>query len=397
MEDFECLVELDKSYVLPTYKRDMMLVKGQGSKIWDAEGNEYLDFGTGISVCNLGHCHPVVSRAIADQAGKLVHCSNLFYNELQPQLAAEIARNSFEGKVFFCNSGAEANEGLIKFARRWGSRNGGKYEIICAKQSFHGRTLATLAATANQNYREGFSPDLSGFAFAEYNNLAAFEAAITPQTAAILVEPVQGEGGVYPADKEFLQGLRKLCDDKNILLLLDEVQTGMGRCGSYFAYQKFDIIPDGISLAKALGNGFPMGAFQIKAQYADLFAPGVHGSTFGGTPLACAASLAVFKVLKEENVIENVQKMSTYLFDKLAKLKNKYSAIKALRGLGLLVGIEVGDKVSELQAACRKRQLIVLTAGNGVLRLLPSLLINEKDVDLACSIIDEAMQEVFVD
>ncbi len=390
-ETFAELLSCDREYVLPTYGRDSMLVRGEGSKVWDFFDNEYLDFAMGISVCNLGHCHPAVTEALCQQAAKLVHCSNLFYNENQPRLAPVIARNSFDGKVFFCNSGAEANEGLIKFARRWGSRNGGRHEIICATRAFHGRTLTTLAATAKLQYREGFAPDMKGFVFAEYNQLEAVAAAINPCTVAILIEPIQGEGGVYPASAEFIHGLRQLCDEHNLLLLFDEVQSGMGRSGKYFAYQHYDVVPDGMSMAKALGNGFPMGAFEIGAEYGELFAPGVHGSTFGGTPLACATSLAVFKVMEEEKVLENVQAMSSYLFGKLKELQKRFSFIKDVRGMGLLVGVEVGDRVVALQTACKKRRLLTLTAGEGVLRLLPSLKVTAAEIDQACEILASAL------
>lgn len=393
-ETFAELLNQDREYVLPTYGRDTMIVRGEGSRVWDFFGNEYLDFTMGISVCNLGHCHPAVSKAIAEQAGKLVHCSNIFYNENQPRLAAVIAQNSFGGKVFFCNSGAEANEGLIKFARRWGSRNGGRYEIICATHSFHGRTLATLAATAKLKYREGFAPEMSGFVFAEFNQLEAIKAAISPNTVAVLVEPIQGEGGIHLARPEFMQGLRKLCDENDLLLLFDEVQSGMGRSGKYFAYQHYGIEPDGISMAKALGNGIPMGAFEIQAEYADLFAPGVHGSTFGGSPLACAAALAVFKVMEEEHVLENVQEMSSYLFARLKEFQKDFSFIRDVRGMGLLVGVEVGDRVVALQTACKKRRLLTLTAGEGILRLLPSLKVTRPEIDQACDILASALAYV---
>ncbi len=393
-ETFAELLNLDREYVLPTYGRDTMLVRGEGSRVWDFFGNEYLDFTMGISVCNLGHCHPAVTRAISEQAAKLVHCSNVFYNEYQPRLASVIARNSFDGKVFFCNSGAEANEGLIKFARRWGSRNGGRYEIICATHAFHGRTLATLAATAKLQYREGFAPDMNGFVFAEFNQLEAVRAAITPRTVAVLVEPVQGEGGVYHASPKFIQGLRQLCDEQNLLLLFDEIQSGMGRSGKYFAYQHYDIVPDGLSMAKALGNGIPMGAFEIGAEFSELFAPGVHGSTFGGTPLACAASLAVFKVIEEEKVLENVQAMSLCLFARLGKLQKQFPFIKDIRGMGLMIGVEVGERVVALQTACKKRRLLTLTAGEGVLRLLPSLKVTLPEIDQACDILASALAYV---
>ncbi len=394
-ETFQELVQYDQEYVLPTYSRETLMERGRGSKLWDIYGNEYLDFTTGISVCNLGHCHPRVTAAISEQAGKLVHVSNLFYNANQPRLAKVIVERSFAGKVFFCNSGAEANEGMIKFARRWGHQNGGKCDVICTTHCFHGRTLATLAATAKLKYREGFAPDMSGFSFAEFNNLASLEAAITPSTAAVLVEVVQGEGGVNPASKDFLLGLRKLCDERKLLLLLDEVQCGMGRTGEYFAFQHYGFTPDAFSLAKALGNGFPMGAFSIKAEYAELFSPGSHGSTFGGTPLACAAALAVFAVLEEEHLLDNVKAQSEYFFARLRALQQHFPVIKDVRGLGLLIGVEVGSEaIAPLQKACQKRRLLTLSAGEGVLRLLPALNVTSAEIDQACAILNDALADI---
>ncbi|NMA47708.1 MAG: acetylornithine transaminase, partial [Lentisphaerae bacterium] len=291
------LLAMQDQYVLKTYSRDTIMIRGEGSYLWDIDGKRYLDFAMGISVCNLGHCHPAVTKAICEQAGKLVHVSNLYQNENQPQLAKIIADASFGGKVFFANSGAEANEGLIKFARKWGSRNGGRHEIICMNNSFHGRTLATLAATGRSKYREGFQPDVQGFVFADFNDIESIKAKIGPQTVAVLIEPVQGEGGIIPADKAFMSALRRLCDERQLLLLLDEVQCGMGRTGKYFAYQHYDIVPDGMSMAKALGNGLPMGAFTVQQKYHDVLTPGTHASTFGGTALACAAGIAVFQTI----------------------------------------------------------------------------------------------------
>ncbi len=395
-ETFQDLVRYDREYVLPTYSRELLLERGQGSRVWDIYGNEYLDFSTGISVCNLGHCHPGVTAAIREQAGKLVHISNLFYNEHQPRLAKKISECSgFESTVFFCNSGAEANEGLIKFARRWGHQNGGRYAIICTNHCFHGRTLATLAATAKAKYREGYAPDMGGFAFAEFNDLSSVEAAITAETAAVLVEVVQGEGGVNPATREFLLGLRRLCDKRKLLLLLDEVQCGMGRTGKYFSFQHYDFTPDGFSLAKALGNGLPMGAFCLKAEYGALFQPGSHGSTFGGTPLACAAALAVFKALEEEKILENVQAQSRYFGALLRSLQPLFPIIKDIRGLGLLIGVEVGTAaIAGLQKACLRRRLLTLSAGEGVLRLLPPLTVTRTEIDQAGAILHDALAEI---
>jgi len=390
----EEMQKLSDKYLVNTYGRSLVFRSGEGSWLYSADGERYLDLTMGISVCNLGHCHPWVSIAIARQTWRLMHCSNLFFNEFQPKLAQVISEASFGGKIFFCNSGAEANEGLIKFARRWGSQHGGRYEIICANHSFHGRTLATLAATSKLKYRDGFQPDVEGFAFAEFNDLESFKSKITGKTVAILVEPVQGEGGVWPATQEFMKGLRALCDEKNLLLLCDEVQCGMGRTGKMFAYQNYGIIPDAMSMAKALANGLPMGAFELRQELADVFAPGLHGTTFGGTPLACAASLAVFEAFKKEKALDNVQVMSAYFREKLQELQTRHPFVKNVRGLGLMLGFSAGERQQALKAACEKRFLLVLTAGDDVIRLLPSLLITKAEIDQAVEILDAAMTDV---
>lgn len=394
-ETYQELLAMSREHVLNTYAPDTMFVRGSGCWLWDFYDNRYLDFGAGISVCNLGHCHPAVTAAICAQAQTLVHTSNLYFNANQPRLAAKLAQLSFGGKVFFCNSGAEANEGLIKFARRWGSQAGGKrHEILCATHAFHGRTLATLAATAKTKYREGFAPDMPGFRFAEYNNLEAFRQAVTPATVAILVEPIQGEGGVIPATPEFLRGLQELCQEKNLLLLFDEIQCGMGRTGDWFAHQHFGVTPDGMSLAKALGNGLPIGAFIIQARYGEVFEPGTHGSTFGGTPLACAAAMAVLETFEQENILRHVREIAPYLRGRLQELQRKHTWILDVRGIGLLLGLQAGDKMKPLAAACRRRRLLVLTAGEDVVRLLPPLVITRAEVDQAIDILDAAMTEV---
>ncbi len=391
----EEIQSLSERYLVNTYNRSLVFRSGEGSWLYPSEGSKYLDLTMGIGVCNLGHCHPWVSIAIARQAWRLMHCSNLFFNELQPQLAKVISEASFGGKLFFCNSGAEANEGLIKFARRWGSQHGGRYEIICAEHCFHGRTLGTLAATAKPKYREGFQPDVQGFSFAEFNNLESFRAKITDKTVAILVEPVQGEGGVWPARPEFLQGLRRLCDENSLLLLCDEVQCGMGRTGRMFAYQHYGIEPDAMSMAKALGNGVPMGAFELRQEHAGVFAPGLHGTTFGGTPLACAASLAVFEAFDKEKALDNCTAMGAYFKEQLLALQERHpECVADVRGLGLMLGFSAGKFQKPIQAACEERHLLVLTAGEDAIRLLPSLLITKEEIDLAVSILDEAMTAV---
>jgi predicted acetylornithine/succinylornithine family transaminase len=363
--------------------------------VWDSEGRKFLDFGTGISVCNLGHCHPHVTAAIQEQAGKLVHVSNLYYNENQPRLAALIAQNSFGGKVFFCNSGAEANEGLIKLARKWGHEQG-RHEIVCMKDSFHGRTLATLAATGREKYRKGFAPDMEGFRFAPFNDLDAVRDAVSEKTVAIMAEPVQGEGGVVPAKAEFLKGLRDLCDEKNLLLLFDEVQCGMGRTGTFFAHQQYGVEPDAMSMAKALGNGFPMGAFEVRSDYAEVLTPGTHASTFGGTPLACAAGIAVFEAFQRESVLQNCQSAAQLLWGHLEALKAEYPFIREVRGLGLMIGIDLTCPVKEIMSRCRDNGLLVLSAGETVLRLLPALTVSSAEIDEAVAILKTVFADVTV-
>ena len=395
-QDKQTLMDLQDDHVLGTYAPDLMLIKGEGALVWDIEGKQYLDFAAGISVCNLGHCHPRVTAAIREQAGKLVHVSNLYYNENQPRLAALIARNSFSGRVFFANSGAEANEGLIKFARKWGNESG-RHEIVCMRDSFHGRTLATLAATGQEKYRKGFAPDVEGFVFADFNDLDSVEASIGPQTVAILCEPVQGEGGIVPADPEFLQGLRELCDERNLLLMFDEVQCGMGRTGHMFAYQAYGVEPDAMSMAKALGNGFPIGAFEVQAKYEGILVPGTHASTFGGTPLACAAGIAVFEAFAEEEILENVQTVSAHLRAALGGLCEKFAAVKAVRGAGLMLGIVVEADLKPVLAKAKAAGLLALTAGENVLRLLPPLTITVEQADQAVAILEQALAESLAD
>lgn len=379
--------------MVPTYNFSApIMVRGEGSRLWDLDGREYLDFTTGISVCSLGHCHPAVSQAIARQASTLMHCSNLFCNLNAPRLAHELSQRGIQGKVFFANSGAEANEGMLKTARLWGSCHGGRHEVIVFQTSFHGRTLATLAATGQPIFRQGMEPDMPGFVTVPYNDLQAVEKAISPRTCAIFLEPVQAEGGVYPATRDFLQGLRRLCDEKGLLLLLDEVQTGMGRTGSFFCFQQYGIRPDAFSTAKALGNGIPLACFQLSRELAELHKPGLtHGSTFGGNPLATAAGLAVVQAFDQEKVLENVMRQGQALRDGLEAMKARHKAIRDVRGMGLLLGIQLDDALPEATAKCREKGLLTLTAGKGVMRLLPSLKITSQEVQQALEIFDEAI------
>ena len=386
-------IELYKKYVMGTYPpSDLVVVKGSGCNIWDAEGKKYLDFAAGISVSNLGHCHPAITKAIRQQAGKLVHISNLYLNEIQPKLAEKLIVNGFDGTCFFCNSGAEANEALIKLARKWGNALG-KNEILCMEDSFHGRTLATLAATGRSKYRKGFEPDMPGFKHIPFNDLDAAAKAIGPKTAAIIVEPVQGEGGVRPSNDGFLKGLRELCDKNNVLLLFDEVQCGMGRTGYLFAWQSYGVQPDALSIAKAFGNGIPIGGIIASRKYSDVLTPGTHASTFGGTPLACSAANAVIDTLLNEGILENCKKQGAFLLKELDKLKAKRKSIVQARGRGLLIGLELTHSAIPLLPILRKHGLIALVAGENVLRLLPPLIVSEAQCKRAVKTIDKALAE----
>ncbi len=383
------------NFSLGTYAPSLILSEGEGCYLRDIDGNEYLDFASGIAVCNLGHCHPKVTKAIQEQAAKLCHVSNLFYNEKQPLLAKKVSEKSFGGRVFFCNSGAEANEGMIKLARRWGSRTG-RNTVICISNAFHGRTLATLAATGKKKYLDGFSPDVSGFIHVPMNDIEALETAVNDSCCAVMMEAVQGEGGIVPATEEFIKGVRTLCDKKNMLMLIDEVQTGIGRTGKYFAYQHYGIEPDVMSMAKALGNGFPIGAFTAKQELNDVLVPGTHATTFGGNPLACAAALAVFEAMDEENVLENCNEVGNYLIEKLSALAEKYDCINEVRGLGMMIGVDLKSEftVGNVIKACSENNLLVLPAGTNVLRLLPPLTITRENADTALEIIEMALKKV---
>jgi len=387
------MAALQKKYLIPTYTPELALVKGSGTRVWDAEGDEYLDFLAGIAVLNVGHCHPAVVSSIQEQAAKLMHVTNLYYNELQPQLAEKLSAAAGGAKCFFCNSGAEANEGLIKLARLRGADKG-QFEIITMKNSFHGRTLATLTATGQEKIQKGFAPLPEGFLYAGFNNLDSVRAAITEKTAAVLVEVVQGEGGIIPADPEFLTGLRRLCDEKEILLLCDEVQTGIGRTGRWFGFQTYGIQPDAFSLAKALGNGFPIGAIVASPKVADLFQPGHHATTFGGTPLACAAALAVLETIEKENLLENTRVMGALLLEKLQAIAEKYDWIEGARGTGLMVGLVLNDSAAPLQKLLQKKGLLTLATAVRVLRMLPPLTVTAEEIERAAALVAEACAEL---
>ena len=380
-------------YVMPTYNPQILFVRGKNARLWDDDGNEYLDFAAGIAVCSLGHCNERVAAAISEQCRRLVHISNLYMNELMPKLAEKLVTESgMGGKAFFCNSGAEANEGMIKLARKYGNATG-RNEIISMVNSFHGRTLATLAATGRRKYRQGFEPDTPGFKQVPFNDLDALKAAITPQTCGIMLEMVQGEGGIYPADPEYLKAVRALCDERDIMMLCDEVQCGMGRLGTRFAFQKFGVMPDAVSMAKAIANGFPMGALLAGRKFGDVLSVGMHASTFGGTPLACAAALAVQEAFDKDGVLENCEREGEYLRAELRKFADKYPFVQGVRGMGLMIGLVLDRPAAPLAALLLKDRMVALTAGETVLRLVPPLTITHADAELAVGKIGAALEK----
>ncbi len=387
----------DKHLMAFTKRQPVALVRGEGSRVWDSDGKEYLDFTGGISVTALGHSHPKVVGTLREQAATLLHVSNIFHIPQQAQLAQLLCEHSFADRVFFSNSGAEANETAIKLARKWAKEHGAsdRGDIISMRGGFHGRTLATVTATAQEKYHHGYEPLPGGFKYVAYNDLKALERAIDSRTAAVLVEPIQGEGGVIVPDDGYLPGLRKLCDEAGILLVLDEIQTGMGRTGKLWAYEHSGVAPDIMTLAKALANGVPIGATLATESVASAFTPGSHGSTFGGNPLATAVGVTVFGTLLEDKLAERAGRMGKILLQELESLHARYpKAIKDVRGRGLLVGVDIVAPVGDLVTACRERGLLALTAGDNALRLAPALIVTEKEIGEGCAIIDKALQAV---
>lgn len=371
-------------YLMQTYARQpISIVRGRGSKVYDMEGREYVDFVGGIAVNILGHGHPDLVQAIQRQAAQLIHVSNLYYTEPQVKLAQMLVDHSFADKVFFCNSGAEANEAAIKLARRYGHEKygAGRFEIITMKNSFHGRTLATITATGQEKVQKGFEPLMPGFSYAPFNDLGAIEALVSENTAAIMLEPIQGEGGVRVADREYLKHLRELCTKKDILLIFDEVQTGMGRTGTLFAYEQSGVEPDIMTLAKGLGGGIPIGACLATEAAAAVFTPGTHASTFGGNPLACAAALAVCRVLLEGRVLDQAKRMGEYLAKGLADCKDRHRVVREVRGLGLLQGMELDIDARAVVADCLARGVLVNATSDRVLRFVPPLIITQPEID----------------
>jgi acetylornithine/N-succinyldiaminopimelate aminotransferase len=382
-------------YVVPSYARSLVLERGKGIEVWDADGKRYLDFGGGIAVNALGHAHPAITKTLTEQSQQLIHVSNLYYNKWQGQLAEKLVSYAGSGKVFFCNSGAEANEMLYKLARRFG-HDTGRFEVITALKSFHGRTLGGLGATGQDKIKKGFEPIITGFKYVPYNDLEAVKAAITPQTSAVLIECIQAEGGVNIATPEYLLGLRKLCTERNLLLLIDEVQGGMFRTGSFADYERIleghpeaaSFKPDAISMAKALGGGFPIGAVWLKTPHGDLFGPGSHGTTFGGTPLACAVALTVLDVIEREHLVANIRKQGDKIIAALkAHIASGAKVLKDVRGFGCLIGMQVKSPAAEQAARLRAAGLLVVPAGDEVLRLLPPYNLTDEEVEEALGII----------
>jgi len=393
--DFEDYIKKDSQYHIHTYGRlPVLFVKGKGNYLQDINGKSYLDFLSGIGVTSVGHCHPAVIDAIKSQVEQLIHVSNLFYVVPQIELAEKLVNLSFGDKCFFANSGAEANEGAVKLVRKYSKTflSGDKYEIITAFRSFHGRTMKMLAATGQPEKQKPFEPIPIGFKHIPLNDLNALREAITERTCAVMLEPIQGEGGVYPCNFKYLQDVRRICDEKGLLLILDEVQTGVGRTGKMFAYEHFDIEPDIISLAKGLGGGLPIGAFIAKDKIAKAFEPGDHGSTFGGGPVVCAAALAVIKTIEEEGLIENSAKMGSLIEEKLNELSKNSSIIKEIRGKGLMIGIELKREIAkEVVSKCLSEGLIINNIGKKIIRFLPPLCVAEDDIDKAMKIFKKAL------
>lgn len=390
------IIQRGKNVVMNTYGRlPMTVVKGAGARVWDAEGQRYLDFVTGLAVSSLGHNHPAVVQALQEQAQEILHTSNLYWIPNQVALAERLVKHSFADKVFFCNSGAEANEAAVKLARKYAKQNygGHKYEIVSLENSFHGRTLAALTLTGQTKYQEGFAPLPEGFSYAVLNDLECLKAKVNENTAAVFIEPIQGEGGVIPATAEFLQEARALCDRYGALLIFDEVQCGMGRTGKLFAYEWSGVRPDIMTLAKALGGGIPMGAMLATDKAAGAFQPGDHASTFGGNPLATAVGCAVLDVMLAPGFMEGVQERATYLQKGLAGLAEKYRTGEPVRGKGFILGWPVAKLGPELVEACRIKRLLINCIGGKVLRFLPPLIVEKQEIDEALVILDSAFAE----
>ena len=380
-------IELFDKYVIANYGRlPRVIVKGEGCYLYDAEGNKILDMFPGWAVSAIGHCHPKVVEAIRKQAGELLHIDNTFYSEPQGKLAKLLSERAFGGKSFFCNSGAEANEAALKLARLHTAKE--KYKFITAEGSFHGRTFAPMTATAQPKHHEGLLPLLPGFVYVPFNDVPALEAAFDNEVAAVMIEPIQGEGGINIADDEFMQAIRRLCDDNGAVMICDEVTTGIGRTGKWFGYQHFDVEPDIITMAKALGGGVAIGAMMAKEEIAASLVPGKHASTFGGNALVCAAAVAVIEAIEEENLLENANQLGQYTMEKLEQLKQKHSIIDSVRGIGLMIGVQLKSPGSEIVNKCLENGLRINCTQGTVLRFMPPMIADRSMIDRAVDILD---------
>jgi predicted acetylornithine/succinylornithine family transaminase len=395
MLDTKTLLEWSGKYHTPNYgaRAPICLVRGDGMRVWDTDGREYLDFGAGIAVTSLGHCHPRVTGAIREAAATLLHVSNLYHTAPQIHLAKLLCEHSFADRVFFGNSGAEANEAAIKLARKYAKERfaSDRWEIVATRNAFHGRTMGALAATGQEKYQHGFEPLVPGFKHVPYDDLRAIERAIDNRTCAVIVEPIQGEGGVHVPHDDYLPGLRKLCDESGALLILDEIQTGVGRTGRLWCYEYAGVEPDIMTLAKALANGVPIGATLAREEVARALGPGSHGSTFGGTPFVASVALATLTTILDEKIPDRAARMGRYLMDGLRALGGKHATIREVRGRGLLIGVGLSRTDAPLVDNCREAGLLVLSAGEQVLRLAPPLIVEERDCDRALAIIDGAL------
>ncbi len=390
------IMDLYQAAVMPTYAPSVVLASGKGVTVRDVDGRSFYDFTSGIGVHNVGYANPKVVQAIQEQAAALTHSSNLFANVPATNLARKLVELSgLGGKVFFCNSGAEANEAAIKLARKWGSANGGRYEIVTMRQGFHGRTLATVAATAQSWCQEGYDPLPVGFAYANYNDLESVKAAVNEKTVAIMLEAVQGEGGVTPATPEFIEGIRALCDEKNLIMICDEVQSGMGRTGTWFAWQGYNVKPDLFTCAKAIADGIPMGALVSNEKFANVFTLSSHASTFGGNPVAAAAALAVIGVIESEGLLARATEVGNLLKEALLGFVDKYDKLLEVRGKGMMLGLVVDGDAKPVVQALQEQGLLALTAGPNVVRFLPPLVLAEDDLEDAVDMISDALDCAF--
>ena len=389
------LIQTADEVMAATYTRfPIVLTKGQGCRVWDSEGKIYTDFVAGIAVCNLGHAHPALLKALTRQAETLWHVSNLYYTEPQAELAKLLVQNSFADRVFFCNSGAEANEAAIKIARKYFKEKGApnRYRIVSCEKSFHGRTMATLSATGQKKIQKGFAPNLEGFDFVPFNDLDKLSQKIGPDTCAVLLEPIQGEGGVRCASHSYMKGVRDICDQTGTLLILDEIQTGLGRTGKLFAHTHFEIEPDVMTLAKALANGLPMGAMLATEEVARAFGPGTHASTFGGTPIVSAVALEVLKLLTQGGIIEHGEEMGRYLKERLSTLKQKHASIVDVRGLGLLLGMKLAVAGGPVVNACMRKGFLINCVQDTILRFIPPLTVTKAEIDALIDCLEAVLE-----